>query len=328
MAKKTPQFVPEAARAFAEQQGWKLPKTLKTDKDLIDVMEEYLAKAVEKIAAEEQYTCETCEHTVLEPDTFCWFCGTDLTDDGTGGWPPKDEKKAKDGKKEEPKKDDGKKPLAKKDDAEKKPALPLAEYTGRIRKLNSNAGAMAWQIGQLLLEVRANEAYRENKHANLQDYVEAELEVTWASARAYMRYAEVVSQELAEKLGVYRLEVVSRAPEAAREKMIKAALPKAEGGQGLNREKLEEKLREAQVQAAEPSKKEPNKKPPTKKGRPSEPNKKKNLAWLEGQEFNVKMDNEKGTGELLIPGTDLVINLKVLTASIKVKFEHNEPAEE
>ena len=158
-------FMPEAAHAYAEMMGWKLPKKLKSADVLQEIVEGNIEEMVKDIPEKERYECEKCSRTVGEPDEYCWFCGADISDDGTGGFVVEDElfpstdpgktddkktaKKAdkkddtkktakKDDKKDDKKKDDDKKPAAKKKDVP--PTMPPKKKDTALVKKDDVSG--------------------------------------------------------------------------------------------------------------------------------------------------------------------------------------------
>ncbi len=89
MAKKKAEFMPEAAHHYAtDVMGWKLPKKLKSAEQLKEIVSKLVEDMVKSIEPKERYGCEACDATVGEPDEFCWFCGADISDDGSGGFKP------------------------------------------------------------------------------------------------------------------------------------------------------------------------------------------------------------------------------------------------
>jgi len=331
MTAKKYKFIPEAAVEYAKQHKWTLPKKLKDADTLIEIMEEHMLDAVKKIKEEDRFECEGCGKVVQDSDKFCWFCGADISDDNTGGFEAtgkkifdddKEEKKPepkKEEKKPEPKKEEAKKEEKKAEPKEEKALAKtgekpifktLAEYTKAIKGLNASTGLMAWKIGKYLLEVKENKSYKEGKYATMAEYVQAELEYNWQLARNFMRYATTVQEQQAERLGVYKLELLARSPEESRDRMLKAALPKDSGGQGMSRAQLENKLREE---------KERLKKPKSTRGRKAEPNKKFTIHKLIGQTIEIKID-DNGTGEEPIPGSMCIVEVRVLKKSAKLTF--------
>jgi len=389
-------FYPEAAMAYANSYNWKLPNKLKDDKTLQEIVQENISAAVAEIPEEERYECDRCGSVVQEPDIFCWFCGADTSEDGTGGFkaaekdseesdePATDEPATeKDEATDEPEEEE--KPKAKKEKAKKEktkktkpskveeeieeaseavveeaseavveeaseavveaivgelveePEEPeekadsnalivvggsgfktLKEYTNEIRSLNANTGLMAWRIGRLLTEVKATKQFKDG-YGNMADYVAQEIGYSWQQARNFMRYAQVVEQDQAAKLGIYKLEILARSPDDSKERMLKAALPKDAGGQGLNRDQLEKRLK------VEKEKYKGREKSP--RGRKAEPNKKLRVHDLIGSTIEIKTDSD-GEGEEVIPDTLCFIEVKVLKSKVRISFVEGAVEEE
>ena len=94
------EFMPEAALSYANEKGYKLPNKAKKDFELLaEVVEEAILENVKDISYEDRFECEKCLKVVQEPDDYCWYCGNDVSEDGTGGFVP--EKQGKDEPKEE-----------------------------------------------------------------------------------------------------------------------------------------------------------------------------------------------------------------------------------
>jgi hypothetical protein len=382
MGSKSASFCPEAAVAYAKSQQWELPKKFKDADAVREIVKELVEEAVKDIKEDDRFECDRCKSVVQEPDVFCWFCGSDTSDDGSGGYTPEDEDKLvfesskKASKKEEPAEEEppkktkaekkaDKKPEKKSKKAEKQESeevvetdseptfydelvheaeaveddLPpskalakleapadgevavyktLKEYTSAIRTLNANTGMMAWKIGKLLLEVKETKQFRDG-YTNMADYVTKEIGYSWQQARNFMRYAQVVEQDQAEKLGIYKLEILARSPEEAKDRMLKAALPKDVGGQGLNRDQLENKLKN------EKEKLQGREKSP--RGRKPEPNKHLRIHDLIGTSIEVRTDSD-GEGEEVIPDTLCLVEVKVLKTKVRITFVEGEVGSE
>ena len=375
MAKEGIAFIPEAAYSYVLTNKWDLPKKIKNEKALIEIVEENLKEALAKVPGD-AFACGRCEHPIQSPDTFCWFCGDALEDaggfvltdkiefpivkNGNGAGkkeyeePKVESKEAKteeakpeaapevakeapkpvEAKPEETTKEDegdategpedsGEAPveasaetaMAKTEEVEQSPSRPLKEYTSEIRGMNMNMGGWAWKAGRLLQEIQAGKVYSQGGHATMQDYVASDLEFTWQVARNYIRYSQTVDNELtAQKLGVFRLEILSRSPEAAKNRLLKAALPKEDGGKGMSRSQL--------VKELDDEKKKEQEKTGKKK---SAGGRKKSLTTpikkLIGQSFLVKMDEKMEEGTKDLEGFGIKVNVTVLKASIKLVFE-------
>jgi hypothetical protein len=393
MGSKSASFCPEAAVAYAKSKQWELPKKFKDADAVREIVKELVEEAVKDIKEDDRFECDRCKSVVQEPDVFCWFCGSDTSDDGSGGYAPEDEDKIvfesskKASKKEEPAEEEtaeeetAEEEPPKKTKAEKKAEKPsaavlseweekskkkakkegkekvvdellseaeaeevedegptskalakleapadgevavyktLKEYTSAIRTLNANTGMMAWKIGKLLLEVKETKQFRDG-YANMADYVTKEIGYSWQQARNFMRYAQVVEQDQAEKLGIYKLEILARSPEEAKDRMLKAALPKDVGGQGLNRDQLENKLK------TEREKLQGREKSP--RGRKPEPNKHLRIHDLIGTSIEVQTDSD-GEGEEVIPETLCFVEVKVLKTKVRITFAEGEVGSE
>lgn len=355
-------FDADAAKTYCEKRKWSLPKGIKDDTQLQEIVEELVEAKVKAIKNgkddEEDFECTDCRSTIFESDSICWYCGADVSEEieekvekptPKKVEPKKSELKKVDERKavtiidrtededEVPKKENKKEAKAevkketkvqvvKKEakqevlEAKKEEATPhrsLKEYTAELRKLNANAGGHAWHIGKILLEVKETKAYLDEVES-LADYVEQVLEMSWQMARNFMRYAELVQEEQAAQLGIFKLELVARSPEEIRPKMLKAALPKQAGGSGLNRNQLEAKL------SAE---KEKAKIPQAKVGRKAEPNKKMKLSDLIDTTLEGKLTKD-GEADVEILGTDCVIEVKVLKSVVRLTFREVEEVED
>jgi len=96
-------FIAACALDYAQKNKIKLPKKAKEDPDLLlEVMQEELERRSKEESGDEQpFECERCRKVVLEADVFCWYCGFDVSDDGSGGWKPPAEEKPEVSKPEE-----------------------------------------------------------------------------------------------------------------------------------------------------------------------------------------------------------------------------------
>lgn len=336
MTKKKSEFLPEAAVEYANNMGWKLPKALKSKDTLLDIMRENVDAMVKDVPPPERYECEYCGSAVGEPDDTCWYCGGDLSEDGTGGFELKGSKRlfeesAPDEAEPKPKKAELKpnksgKAAEKEEKVEEKKDLKkvekpvlrrLAEYTSEIKRLDSTVGGAAWSIGKFLLEINDTKTYSQGGYAALADYVKAELEYSWQAARNFMRYASIVGEKQAALLGIYKMEVIARAPEESRPRLLQAALPKPDG-QGLSCSKLEMRLKAEQEKARE-SKGKGN--PGVGRGRKAQPNKRIRLHDLIDTSIMIRMPTEEGNEGLeVIPGSECLVEAKVMKSGIKVAF--------
>jgi len=345
MTKKMVEFLPEAAVEYAKNMSWKLPKALKSKDTLLDIMRENVDVMVKDIPPPDRYECQDCGSTVGEPDDTCWYCGCDLSDDGTGGFKlkegaarlfeedvpapaeakPKAEPKPKPKEKAEEKAEEKSKALKKAEKAEKPITKKLAEYTQEIKRLDSTVGGAAWRIGKFLLEIKDTKAYSQGGYAVLADYVLAELEYSWQAARNYMRYASIVDEKHATLLGTYKMEVIARAPEEARPKLLQAALPKPDG-QGLPCSKLEARLKAEQEKARAASGKSKQGKAP---GRKPQPNKRIRLHDLIDTSIMIRMSLDEGSeGMEIIPESACLIEAKTMKSGIKISFYQQAEDEE
>jgi hypothetical protein len=86
------EFNPQAAFAYARANKIRLPRKAKDDDDLLlEVVEEGVVELLKDIPEDDRFECDRCGKFVQEPDLYCWHCGADVSGDGTGGWPPRDE---------------------------------------------------------------------------------------------------------------------------------------------------------------------------------------------------------------------------------------------
>lgn len=253
-------------------------------KDKLDVGGEMKDKALQRVLTEHvgkrQFTCDACEHYIKDDDEVCWFCGSDVTegDEYPGGWDEfKEKKKVSVKEYETPKVDAGdstkkkkkihvqdrtsdKAPASKEASIKKKPAKPgkevakkggddavsvLGERVTRIRELDRNTGANAWQIGLELIAIVEGDEYKVGGHKTFDAFCQKELGYDRKSAYRFMEVARNIDKEDAKKLGVFKLVQLARAPEEVRPKLLKAAMGKEDGGKGLSREELAEEIRKA-----------------------------------------------------------------------------------
>ena len=65
-------FMPQAAKAYAADHKYKLPK--KAEKNVVllaEVVEECIMEEVKGIPKEDRFECTRCGSTVQEPDEYC-----------------------------------------------------------------------------------------------------------------------------------------------------------------------------------------------------------------------------------------------------------------
>jgi hypothetical protein len=111
-------FLSEAAKVYADLRGVDISRA-RADKAVIVTIEEYIREKINDQDLE-KLECERCAFPIFDEDTFCAFCGGDVTEDDTGGFEkwllendlsnekPKAKKKSK--KKEGPEEDPGEGP--------------------------------------------------------------------------------------------------------------------------------------------------------------------------------------------------------------------------
>jgi len=185
----------------------------------------------------------------------------------------------------------------------------LSGYTKRIRTLNANAGANAWKIGKYLNEVKERGLYTAGGYEDFKKYVETELDCTHKTAKNFMKFSLVFEQHIAEILGTYKMELLLRSPQAVYPRLLKAALPKSEGGSGLSRNELEKQLNVEKKKL----------KIESTRGRKPSPLSRMPLKILDGKCILVKL---KGGGETeeLIPDTALKMVIKMNKGSSQLEI--------
>lgn len=185
----------------------------------------------------------------------------------------------------------------------------LNGYTKRIRTLNANAGANAWKIGKYLNEVKERGLYTAGGYEDFKKYVETELDCTHKTAKNFMKFSMVFEQHVAEILGTYKMELLLRSPQAVYPRLLKAALPKSEGGSGLSRNELEKQLNTEKKKL----------KIESTRGRKPSPLSRMPLKILDGKCILVKL---KGGGETeeLIPDTALKMVIKMNKGSSQLEI--------
>lgn len=352
------EFISECAMHYATSNDFALPKKIKDDSMLFDIVRESIIERYKDagVKVNDRFHCEACAKVVQEPDDYCWNCGEDLSEDQKGGWErekkkkvtvvDKTGKKKDDKKKETTKKDDKKKDAGKKDDKKKNTNLALVpptstksagptrtdssgsqslqeradavgwkleQYTKEIRRLHGSTGLAAWQIGRRLREIEKLKKFEEGKYQTMQEYVSSELTYQWATARQFMKASASVDEKIAGKVGVFTLQLFARTPQALLPKIIKAALPKDEGGKGMSRDELEEFLKTERAKTGNKS----------NAGRPSGGNP---LRKLIGETVTIRISEwEEGTKGLAVlrcndkdtkTGAEVVIQ----SASVKITF--------
>jgi len=256
----------------------------------IEVPEGVTDKALERIirgeVGEQEYVCDPEEGGCKFPteptyvgddDKYCWRCGWDCSENSDGGYDKlfggsdkkkvntidrtgesktADKKKGKDkpgkpGKKTNTTKTTA---VAKKEPEPEKSAVPLTDRVEEIRRLDASTGAAAWRIGQHLVEISETEQWREMKYKDMDAFLDKELSMKRPTAYMYVRIAERFDEEEAAKLSVFKLDLLGRTivkvPDKERPKLLKAALPKSEGGKGLDRDALTKVLNDAREKVA------------------------------------------------------------------------------
>lgn len=372
-------FIPEAAVTYAEHQKYRLPRKMKDAETLIGIVEDNIKEWYEKsgIPLEEAYECERCKHIVLEADNYCWYCGHDISEDGTGGYHPQgaepvqDEDESEDETEDEatdetrdeeneteaatesetedsdsddseeilessppPGSGDELPPVTEEPEEPKAEILPpekkerdsgmldilqmerevkpenLTGYTQRIRSLNANAGASAWKIGKYLLDIEEKRLFTTGGYETLEAYASTELDISGKNCKSFKKFALAFDAKIAEALGVYKMELVCRAPEIVRQKFLKAAMPKSEGGSGMRRDDLEKKLREEKKRLKQES----------TRGRKADPYSQTRLSVLDGQMISLKLKTG-GETEELIPETNMKLVVKMAKSGLlEIKF--------
>jgi hypothetical protein len=244
-------FVPDCALDYAKANKIRLPKKAKDDPDLLlEVMHEEIdRRSKEALGDESPFECEQCHKTVLEPDLFCWHCGFDVSDDGSGGWKPPAEKKTAT-KKTATKKTEEKKTEEKPEETTEDPdpspeeieaavegeeeatgerkeysepsvgetpveaetpvdKKSLEAYTLSIVRRDGDSGHGAWLIGRDLLEVDADNLYLDGGFDTLEDYAAADLAISWKMALDYMRISGALTEEQSKQVGIFKLKMIA-----------------------------------------------------------------------------------------------------------------------
>ena len=185
----------------------------------------------------------------------------------------------------------------------------LSGYTKRIRTLNANAGANAWKIGKYLNDIKEKGLYTAGGYEDFRKYVETELDCTMKTAKNFMKFSMIFEQHVAEILGTYKMELLLRSPQAVYPRLLKAALPKAEGGSGMSRNELEKQLKEEKKKL----------KIESTRGRKPSPLSRVPLKILNGKSMLIKL---KGGGETeeLIPDTALKMIIKMNKGSSQLEI--------
>jgi len=205
---------------------------------------------------EELFDCTTCGFGCSDSDTFCAYCGADVTSaapddakpgdglknyleakavmDERGGddadEKPETDKPAADKpppKKDAPKKDKPKEKGPAKHDGSTPEFQPdddrtLAERVENIRVLDQSTGAAAHKIGAELYQIKEGKKYVEGGHETFKDFCAGVLgfSTTWADGCIVV--FENLKLEQATALGVSKAVETARAPAAIRKKVLAA----------------------------------------------------------------------------------------------------------
>jgi hypothetical protein len=269
--------------------------------------------------------CTDCGFPIRNEDTFCAFCGGDVSEHEDGGWdryletckpddPPApaadkpgegapDEGKAAEGKKAGKKKqihtidrtaeggkeadmtEDKKGKKGGKDEEggkgecepDKGPAVPLEERVGKIidleRGLNKSGGETAWDIGQELYTIHADQSFTQAGFETFREFCEAPrakkgLGMSNSQALNYMRvfqrYGGEEGRALAGKIGIMKAAIIANAPETERNKLLKPAADGAMPAEKMGKKEIAAKIRDARSKARDPDSPAPGRKPSSK----------------------------------------------------------------
>jgi hypothetical protein len=225
------EFRRECALHYAEVNG------IEIDDEMKDVA---IERVISKYVGKQKYVCYDCRVPVKDDDLYCWRCGSDTTEDDTGGFDKLHGKKPPAKKKEEEPKEKPKEKPKKAEPAKPKKAGPsLKKRVEYIRNLDKSTGASAWHIGKTLFEITESGQYKE-AHDTFEEFCRAEIGYTADAAHKFIRIAKSFNENEAGKLGMFKLAMLTSAPEAARTKLLKAAVEN-----NLDRDGLKVAIREA-----------------------------------------------------------------------------------
>ena len=318
MSEEKKKFSKEAGLLYAKINHIPIPEGGKK-KDII--------AAISKVVGEQTYTCNDCDKYIRDSDIFCWFCGEDVSEDGTGGY--KNALKQYD---EEPSiefQDQGEIDKVKEEEVDDEVDEEVEEEVEeevdsvvseeikqkiiQIKSLDQRSGQNAWLIGKSLYEISGGREYRNLGYSKFDDFCQKELGYTRITAHNFIKIAKVFSEEQAGQLGVFKLMQLSRVQltDEKRAELFQAALPISDGGLGLDRKDLTEKVKEAIREIRQQSGKDPE----VKGRKPSSPFKR----FIDTMS-KASFDREK-TDTVIVPlDDDVGIEIKLLKKQIKVQF--------
>ena len=255
-----------------------------------------LIKILKDFVGETPFECTECSDPenrvyVQEPDVYCWYCG-DLWEEPehVDEKPEKPEKAKKPEKVEpepekvelEPEKVKLETEIVRFRGNEKIEAQPaqLDQKVEKIKKLEGETGAAAWEIGGTLQEILAGDLYRE-KYETFDAFCKDCLEYRREWAYGLVRVHKLFDKADAQKLGVKKLVLLAdkRLSTESRQKLLAEAVDGNLTCEALNQQIGQVVSPEARL---EPS--------------PSEPKKKKSpLLKLVGVEFvgRWELENEE-----------------------------------
>ena len=315
MAKKA-KFMRAAAEAYAiEHEIVKKPGKL-SDEKLIEKMEVWFKKFAKKYQkesekGEEPEICDPddggCDRFIQDADTYCWFCGNDVSEDGTGGFKEEEEEEKESEEEEEEKEEE---------------EVSLEDRVEKILKLSRRSGGDAWEIGRELALIVGKKQYKNEKFKSFEEFSKKVLGLERGSAYSFIRIAEIFTKEDAGSIQIFKLNVLARIKDdKLRNKLIKAAKPKADGGKGMDVKELNAKL-----------KIEREKNPPEKG---SSPGRKpiSPLMKLVGQKFKSSWDDDEMivVDEDAFGGGGVGIHVRKLKKGLKfeiIELERDEPGVE
>ena len=157
---------------------------------------------------------------------------------------PKKAKKEKKVKKDEEDNDDEEEnkkndsedePEDPKDNGQDEDAVSLKERVDTIRRLSMRSGSDAWKVGQELSVINESNQYKEEKFKTFEEFINKTLDMGRATGYMYIKIFDTCTEEEAGLIPIHKLNFLVRIKdEKVRKKLLKAAMPRSEGGKGMD----------------------------------------------------------------------------------------------
>jgi hypothetical protein len=320
-----PKLRKDAALHYAKAHGIEVDGE-STNKEIVAAIREFVEGELRGRREDDKWRCPVkddddnplpgCDSYILDDDTYCWFCGFDVSEDGTGGFDKVAEAAGDPEPVDEPDEDDeeeheeGADEDEEEDEEEDDGGMTLEQRTARIRELDGNTGVSAWDIGWEIHRVHVKEQWMEGrKFKTFEEYCNKALGMSRNMAYGYMRVIKTFTRDEITGVGVFNLLQLAKVTDKKEaKKLLKAA------AKGMTREETKERVSELRNEGK------------TKKGKsPGRPAKAKSLFTRSpvGTTFKGKWQDKSRTHSVVadpVLGPGIAIEVKVLKNGVRVEF--------